>query len=146
MVVEQYVGEWMTLPGESHLNLGRSPETGSLGMTAILGPRVWGGQHKFRIVCGPLTGNDFQRFLPGGETLGRLCATVRNYIGDELDWELRMLLTASEVPNTQLGEFGQLGWTSWIGDRPDDSIADDVVLHPLDLMKIKQDATEKQAA
>lgn len=132
MHVEQYVGEWMALPHESRILLGHSPETGTLGMTATIGERVWGGQHKFRIVCGPLRGKEFHRFLPGGEALGKLCATVRNYVGDELDWELRLLLVGEETPTTKLGEFGQLGWTSWIGDQKGDGPADDVVLHPLE--------------
>jgi len=132
MTVEQYVGEWMALPLESRLLLGNSTDTGALGVTAVIGERVWGGQHKFRIRCGPLNGRDFERFLPGGEALNKLCATVRNYVGDELDWELRMLLLGSEVPSVRLGEAGQLGWTSWLGDRPAEEVVEDVVLHPLD--------------
>ena len=132
MHVEQYIGEWMALPTESRLLLGDSPQTGSLGMTAALGERVWGGQHKFRIQCGPLNGTDFRRFLPGGESLEKLCATVRNYIGDELDWELRLLLLGKEVTNTKLAESGRLGWTSWIGETSADAVIDDVVLNPLD--------------
>ena len=134
MQVEQYVGEWMALPHESRFLLGFSPETGSLGVTTTVGERVWGGQHKFRVVCGPLKEHDFERFLPGGDALTKLVATVRNYTGDELDWELRLLVAARDLPSVQLGEAGQLGWTSWLGGRPADSIADDVVLHPLDLI------------
>jgi len=134
MHVEQYVGEWMPLPDASYLLLGRSPETGSLGMTATLGGRVWGSQHKFRIQCGPLSSEDFQRFLPGAASLEKLCATVRNYIGDELDWELLLLLAGSEVPNVSLGEKGRLGWTSWIGEKPDEAVTDDVVLRPAELV------------
>jgi type VI secretion system protein ImpH len=132
MTVEQYVGEWMELPLESRLLLGMSRDTGALGATAVMGKRVWGGQHKFRIRCGPLKGSDFERFLPGGEALNKLCATVRNYVGDELDWELRMLLLGSEIPSVRLGEAGQLGWNSWLGKRSADEIVEDVVLHPLD--------------
>ena len=135
MHVEQYVGEWMELPLESHLMLGRSPDTGCLGMTATLGQKVWGSQHKFEIRCGPLSGVDFKRFLPGGRSLEILCATVRNYVGDELDWELRMLVVGADVPSVTLGKTGQLGWTSWIGAQPDRAVVDDVVLSPLNMTK-----------
>lgn len=134
MIVEQYVGEWMTLPTEAKLKLGSSPSVAALGTTATLGERVWGGQHKFRIVCGPLSGADFRRFLPGEKSLAKLSSTVRNYVGDELDWELRLLLVGGETPTTTLGEFGQLGWTSWIGDKHSDEPADDVILHPMRLV------------
>jgi type VI secretion system protein ImpH len=133
MTVEQYVGEWMTLPMEARLELGTSPLVASLGETATLGERVWGGQHKFRIVCGPLSGKDFRRFLPGEKSLAKLCSTVRNYVGDELDWELRLLLVGDETPTAKLGEFGQLGWTTWIGEKQSGEPADDVVLHPMGL-------------
>ena len=133
MAVEQYVGEWMALPRASRLRLGESPLTGELGFTATIGARVWGSQHKFRILCGPLGVEDFRRFLPGGEALDRLCATVRNYVGDELEWELRMLLVGSDLPTVQLGERGRLGWTSWVGTRAADSVAEDVVLRPVEL-------------
>jgi type VI secretion system protein ImpH len=134
MHVEQYVGEWMTLPDASHFLLGLSPDTGSLGMTATLGTRVWGGQHKFRILCGPLSNEDFRRFLPGGRSLEKLSATVRNYVGDELVWEIQLLLVGSEVPNVILGQQGRLGWTSWIGEKPDAAVTDDVVLRPAELI------------
>ncbi len=144
MHVEQYVGEWMPLPLESRLKLGSSPETGRLGETAVIGDRVWGSQHKFRIVCGPVNVEDFRRFLPGQNSLARLCATVRNYVGDELDWELRLLLVGEEIPTVQLGSFGQLGWTSWIGDRPEGMAADDVVLRPMGLMDDRIENEQRQ--
>ncbi|MDH3433203.1 MAG: type VI secretion system baseplate subunit TssG, partial [Gammaproteobacteria bacterium] len=65
---------------------------------------------------------------------------VRNYVGDELEWELRLLLIGKEVPRVRIGETGQLGWTSWIGDKPAESVADDVVLHPVEW------ATDQQRA
>jgi type VI secretion system protein ImpH len=129
MQVEEYVGEWMMLPQESHLRLGLSMDSGTLGRTAILGRRVWGGQHKFRICCGPLSLSDFKSFLPGGTSLQRLAATVRNYVGDELDWEVRLLCKGSEVPPARLGLASQLGWTSWIGRREGTADAGDVVLN-----------------
>mgnify|MGYP001815947419 FL=1 len=138
MIVEQYVGEWMALPMEAKLKLGSSASVASLGETATLGERVWGGQHKFRIICGPLSGSDFRRFLPGENSVAKLCSTVRNYVGDELDWELRLLLVGTEIPTAKLGEFGQLGWTSWIGEKASDEPADDVILHPMGLVSDKE--------
>lgn len=132
MSVEQYVGEWLDLPAVSYSMLGGSPETGALGLTTILGSRVWGSQHKFRIRCGPISSEELQRFLPGGTSLGKLIATVRNYTGDELDWEFRILVAGEEVPSVKLGDTGQLGWTSWLGSPQNTAVTDELVLHPLD--------------
>ena len=49
-------------------------------------------QTKFRVVLGPLKEAEFQSMLPGGARLKRLAALVRNYVGDELDWDLRLVL------------------------------------------------------
>ena len=128
MQVEQYVGEWLSLPDESRLRLGETPDTGTLGQSATLGRRVWGGQHKFRIRCGPLSAAEFQRFLPGRPALGRLADTVRNYVGDELDWDVNLVFKGPEIPSFRLGVAGQLGWTSWIGNRAGPADADEVML------------------
>jgi type VI secretion system protein ImpH len=133
MQVEQFVGEWLDLPDESMFRLGESSQCATLGLTTTIGARVWGGQHKFRIVCGPLDSKDFQRFLPGEKSLERLTAAVRNYVGDELDWELRLLLEVTETPNVVLGESGRLGWTSWVGDLPPEKAVDNVVIRPMAL-------------
>ena len=50
--------------------------------------------------------------LPGGSSLDRLTAMVRNYIGDELNWDLNLVLQREDVPSWQLGE-GKLGQTVW---------------------------------
>jgi len=131
MRLEQFVGEWLDLPDESMLRLGESPQCATLGVTATIGARVWGGQHKFRVVCGPLDSKDFRRFLPGEESLERLTAAIRNYVGDELDWELRLLVNVTETPNVVLGEHGRLGWTSWVGDLPPEKAVDNVVIRPM---------------
>ena len=64
---------------------------------------------------------DFRTFyglLPVSDGLPALVAQVRNYIGNELDWDLNMILEKEEVPPVKLGEMGLLGWTTWITTEP----------------------------
>lgn len=84
VAVETFVGHWLPLDEKSRCRLGETPATGLLGLTAVIGERVWDCQHKFRIVIGPMALREFQRFLPGSDSLRRLVAWVRNYVGDEL--------------------------------------------------------------
>jgi type VI secretion system protein ImpH len=100
----------------------------ALGLTAVIGERVWDCQHKFRIIMGPLSLVDYERLLPGGDSLERLAAIVRNYIGDELQWDLNLVLKKAEVPPLQLGVQGRLGWTTWLMERHLDKDADDLKL------------------
>jgi len=116
--IEQFVGQWVELPESSRCRLGESRDTGTLGSTAIAGSRIWDYQQKFRIVFGPLTYADYRRLLPGSESLRRLVALVRGYVGDELAWDVQVVLKRDEVPPLKLGEAGQLGWTTWCTTTP----------------------------
>ena len=126
--IETFVGHWLPLSEASRCRLGESPNTGLLGVTAVIGERVWDCQYKFRIVIGPMSLEEFQRFLPGSNSLRRLVAWVRNYIGDELLWDVNLILKREEVPPLKLGEETQLGWTTWLTSQPLDRDADDLKL------------------
>lgn len=130
----EFVGQWLTLPDDCRCSLGGGQSGGSgtaqLGVSATIGDKVWDCQSRFRIVAGPMGLADYQRLLPGGESLERLMALVRNYVGLELDWELHLLLDRGQVPPTQLGSMGQLGWTTWLISKPPESDAADLVLQP----------------
>ena len=128
--IEQFVGNWMELPVDGLCRLGESRGTGTLGTTAIIGERVWDRQNKFRIIMGPLGLSAYRRLLPRGDSLKRLTAIVRNYIGDELGWDLNLILEREEVPPLRLGGEGQLGWTTWLTGEPLPEDADDLMLDP----------------
>lgn len=128
--IEQFVGEWLALRPGDWLRLGGSSRGTVLGMDAVLGSEVWNTQHRFRLRCGPLSYEQFVAFLPEGQSLAGLRDLVRLYLGDELAWDCQLTLRKSEVPKVSLGQFGQLGWTSWLGDRNQETDADDVVIDP----------------
>ena len=115
--VESFIGAWLEIPPADRSALGADPRTGGLGRTLLLGRQVWSRQHKFRIVFGPLSLADYVRLLPGGRSFRRLIPIVRNYAGDTLKWDVNMVLHQDEVPQTRLGQQGQLGWTTWLGQR-----------------------------
>jgi len=129
--IEEFVGEWIDVPADCCCRLGESEETGKIGLTVIVGSRTWQCRHRFRIRFGPMGFADYQRMLPGGHSLQRLIAWVRNYIGDQLSWDLQLILKAEEVPATRLGEGGRLGWTTWLRGEPLEKDADQLVLEPL---------------
>jgi type VI secretion system protein ImpH len=72
----------------------------------------------------------YQRLLPGGQSLRRLIAWVKNYTADELTWEVQLILLEKEVPLLKLGAIAQLGWTTWLTSKPLGRDADDLVLQP----------------
>jgi type VI secretion system protein ImpH len=124
--IESFVGEWVALPEPSVCRLGLDPASGTLGRSAMIGDRVWGCQHRFRIILGPLSLEDYESLLPAGERIARLAALVRNYIGDELAWEVRLVLKRARVPAMRLDRRTRLGWTTWLGSPPGDNAPDDL--------------------
>lgn len=119
--VEQFVGHWLPLPESERTHIGRNAlgerahRGNCVGRGAVLGRAVWDRQHSIRIHIGPLDGEAFAALLPDGAQLPRIVPLVQHYIGDELHWDLRLVLRRDQVQPVQLGRRGRLGWTSWVG-------------------------------
>lgn len=130
--IQQFTGQWLALPADCHLKLGKSPSTGSLGTTAIVGSSIWECQQKFRVTLGPLSLVDYEKMLPSAScrSLKRLRDWVRLYTTDELCWDLKLILKAREVPRISLGKFGRLGWTTWTSSAPESRDRADLTLSP----------------
>jgi type VI secretion system protein ImpH len=62
--------------------------------------------------------------------LRRLAVLVRNYVGDELDWDVNLILDRNAVPPFPLGGPVRLGSTTWLSGRTPERDPADVVLHP----------------
>lgn len=112
--IEQCVGHWMALPEAVQSRIGGAGKDNRLGASMVLGRSVWDCQHKFRIVIGPLGYDDYRRFMPGGDSLKRLLAWVRNYVGLALEWDVRLILKKEELPALRLGGATRMGWSTWL--------------------------------
>ena len=115
--VEEFVGHWMRLPERERTRLGSNTDGAQLGVGAVIGARVWDRQHKIRIRLGPLKLAQYERFLPGGKAAERLVHWLRQYLGLDLEWDVRLELVRGEVPHAQTGQVtggwaGRRGWAS----------------------------------
>jgi type VI secretion system protein ImpH len=126
--VHQWQPHWMRLPEDAHSRIGLRNAPVGLGQNAVIGAKVWDCQTRFRIEIGPLTLEQYKRFLPGGDSMKRLRDWVLNYVGYELSCEMHLVLKKDEVPAVKLGAAGALGWTSWLGPRRSEEPAGDLVL------------------
>ncbi|MDH3376835.1 MAG: type VI secretion system baseplate subunit TssG [Gammaproteobacteria bacterium] len=137
--IREFIGEWVTLPDHCRWRLGYFQGNSTLGETTVLGAQAWECQHKFRIAAGPISLEDYHRLLPGEDPLARFIALVRQYVGDEFDWDLNLILDRHQVPALKLGERGRLGWTTWLKDSEFDHDADDLRLDPMYWLKVITD-------
>jgi type VI secretion system protein ImpH len=128
--IQEFTGSWINIPEENRCRLGESPQSGSLGISAIAGERKYEVQLKFRIRMGPMGLEDLQRLLPIGESFKRLKDWVLNYVNQEFFWDLQCVIKAASVPTLSLGQGAMLGWTTWLKSRPFIFDPDDPIFDP----------------
>lgn len=133
--VLQLEGQWLKLdadnlsimPGSRNL----AGQNNQLGVSLILGDRVWDVQSKIRIRLGPLKWKDFRSLMPNGKGLLRLSQIVRTYVGPDLDFDTQPVLEPQEVPWCRLspesGQGSYLGWNTWIRSGDFGKPVDDAV-------------------
>jgi len=128
--IEQFFGQWLKLYDEDITKLGKA--NSALGVSAIIGTRVWDQQSKFRVRLGALTFRQFQDFLPNGPANKALHSIVSFMTGIEFDFDVQLVLKAKEVPGTVMTTRAirkpMLGWTSWLKSKPFKQDDDQVVL------------------
>lgn len=112
--VEEFVGAWLDLPFDARGVLGGENGNISLGVSAYLGKRVWSVGHKFKVIVGPLDWQEYLSFRPGGTRAKELHDLVRNYVGDEWDWDLELRVEEGMIDPMQLDKSVSLGFSSWL--------------------------------
>jgi type VI secretion system protein ImpH len=130
--VAQFVGTWLHLDSENRTRLGASEPNNQIGMTAILGSKCWDQQAGFRVVIGPMSFREFCEFLPSDPGFQPLVELTRFFTGLALDFEIQLVLKATEVPFCRLNRPGpaalRLGWSSWLKTKEFTRDASEAVL------------------
>jgi type VI secretion system protein ImpH len=133
--VVQFVGAWRPLEESGQCRLEEEDqgwESSRLGGGAVVGDAVWDPQSIVRLRLGPLTLRQYLDFLPTGSAWRPLKAITRFFSGDDLDFEVQLILKRTETPACQLGAEGieapRLGWVSWVKTRPMPRDPDETIL------------------
>ena len=126
VVVEQFVGSWLTLDPPAQTRLGIKQGNCRLGIDAVVGDRTWNRQNKLRVKIGPLGASRFKQFVPdhgdhgGASEIFLAARLIRLYLGPDLEFDIQLLVDGRDVPVRELAaqsaEGMRLGWTSWLGD------------------------------
>ena len=109
------VPHWLPIEASDRARLGAGRRIPTLGESMFLGVAVRDVQHKVRLELGPLTLADYNRFLPGEAWAVQLRDWVRQYLGIEYVWDVRLILAAEEVKGVTLGGQARLGQSCWLG-------------------------------
>ena len=121
--IEQFVGAWRGLELEDQCRFGEVESCSEqLGQGAVVGDEIWDQQSRVRIRLGPLPLGRYRQFLPTGSAYEPLRALTRFFAGDELEFEVQLVLKQDEVPRCSLGaedeSAPELGWVSWMKSGP----------------------------
>jgi type VI secretion system protein ImpH len=120
--IEQFVGVWRSLDEADQccFDIG-SGESRQLGFGAVAGDEIWDRQSRARIRIGPLDAQRYRDFLPGASCFAPLQAIVRFFSGNDVEYEVQLILEQEHVPLCELGDEPghiQLGWFTWMKSTP----------------------------
>ncbi|MEO1491950.1 MAG: type VI secretion system baseplate subunit TssG [Pseudomonadota bacterium] len=110
--VDQFIGTFLPLAQDEQTRLGAAHTR--LGQEAIVGERVLTVDNKFCVRLFPGTLENYERFLPDGDANERLVDALSNIVGFEYEWDVELVLPHYEPRPSELGAYGQLGWTTWM--------------------------------
>jgi len=140
--IEQFQSEWLYLnkkdrtriaSNNSFNNTSKKPvenDYNLLSINAVLGSKIRNVQSKFRIRIGPISYRTFKRLLPSGDMLKPLHELTRYYIGIDLNFDVQLVLEATEIPRFRLTHKNSfcLGWNTWIKTKPFQHNTNDLIL------------------
>jgi type VI secretion system protein ImpH len=117
--VEPFVGTWRSLAEPDQCVFGGEvPESTMLGFGAVVGEEIWDQQSRVRLKLGPLGAARYRDFLPTGEAWPKLRAIVRSFCGNDLEFEVQLILRREDVPAFELRNPAEnplrLGWLTWL--------------------------------
>lgn len=133
--IVENVPHWLPVDKREQARLQAGRGVPRLGESAFLGIAVRDMQHKFRIELGPMAQQDYERFLPGAPQCQQLRDWVRQYLGIEFAWDVRLILAKDAFTGTQLGGCQRLGLSSWLAAPGYHRDADDLIFSPEPLEK-----------
>ena len=107
----EFVGHWMPIPPPLQTRLGQAHSR--LGQGAVAGARSYQRQTRAELRIGPIDLPGFLRLADDLPFRARLADLVVFAAGREIDFDLRPVLAAPEVPAARIGA-SRLGRTAWI--------------------------------
>ena len=121
--VEPFIGVWRTLGDPDLCTFGTEvSESTMLGFGVVVGDEVWDQHSRVRLKLGPLTESQYRNFLPTGAAWPELCSLIRTFYGNDLEFEVQLILRRDNVPALELRNPAEaplcLGWDTWMKTRP----------------------------
>jgi type VI secretion system protein ImpH len=111
--VEPFAGAWVRISDDEVTRLGQ--QAGCLGRDCLLGQRVLDPAGRFRVLIGPLSGEQYRKFV-SGDTIQRAEELVQALVSEPLEHEIVLWLSEDAAPALRLGA-SRLGRNAWLGSQ-----------------------------
>lgn len=128
--IVENVAHWLRVDPREQARLQAGRGSARLGNASFLGVAVRDVQHKFRIELGPMTQQEYEELLPGAERCRQLRDWVRQYLGIEYVWEVKLILAREHHHGTHLGGPQRLGLSTWVVTPENRRDAGDLIFSP----------------
>jgi type VI secretion system protein ImpH len=117
--LEPFIGTWRSLTEPDQCVFGgENLESTALGFGAVVGEEIWDQGSRVRLKLGPLSAARYRDFLPTGQAWPALRAIVRSFCGNDLEFEVQLILRREDVPALELRPPAEnalcLGWQTWL--------------------------------
>lgn len=99
---EPFTGEWMPIDPAEWSRLGG--DTAGVGVSAVLGTSVMHRSGAARVVVGPLTGDNYKEFAPGGKAHERTSELLDVFLDEPLHLDMVLEIQDMTYPPARLGE------------------------------------------
>jgi type VI secretion system protein ImpH len=110
--VEQFVGVWLPLEEPERSALAKA--NCRLGVDSLIGNSAFSLRDKFRVRLEVKDLREFETFLPDGLNFKPMADAIRFYLGEIFIYDVEIGMARAETQPVKLGQFGRLGWTSWM--------------------------------
>lgn len=115
--IRERVGVWLEFEDSDLSRLGQ--QGADLGQNTYAGARAYSINDKAVIEIRTKSLEEYRSFLPGGPQFIKLSDIVHFYLGTTVDFDIELGLPGADIPAAQLGQAGQLGYTSWAAPSED---------------------------
>lgn len=112
VALQETVGHWSWLAAHEQSALGIAAW---LGDNTVLGARSWRPDLRARLRIGPLDRERFRRFLPSGDMAAALHDILARFAPPGIDFEVQLILRASDVGPSRLAGAATLPAASRLG-------------------------------
>ncbi len=114
--INEFIGRWLKIDEQLQTKIGKNGRNNRLGLSTVVGGRVWDQGGGIEVELGPLSNSQFESFLNDGKNFEPLKELLNFSVDQSLTIRLRLIAAQGTREKAFLSRKGstRLGWSSWL--------------------------------